>query len=218
MSFTSERPNFFEALKEDDTKVTWGPEEDVCGIIVGGSSVPGINSCIASIVNTCVNNGITCLGIERGFRELKKCTRIEKTQLPSFIKKLTMENVGKRYMEGGSLLYTSDEQLRNEKETETALKVLETYQVSLLITIGGVETCQSANHLFSMSKTISVRHIPKTIFNDLPLPPNCTTFGYSTARQLGTEIMSNTSQDAKAMNRWYIITCLGWRSGSNIYI
>ena len=60
---------------------------------------------------------------------------------------------------------------------------------------------------------ILITHVPKTIFNDLPLPDNCYTFGFSTARELGYKIVSNLSIDAKTMHRWYVVTCIGSRTG-----
>ena len=56
---------------------------------------------------------------------------------------------------------------------------------------------------------ILITHVPKTIFNDLPLPANCFTFGFNTAREIGVKIVSDLSADAKCMNRWYIITVIG---------
>ncbi len=53
----------------------------------------------------------------------------------------------------------------------------------------------------------------KTIFNDLPLPPNCYTFGFSTAREIGCKIVTDLSADAKCMNRWHIITVIGAKGG-----
>ncbi len=58
-----------------------------------------------------------------------------------------------------------------------------------------------------------VTHVPKTIFNDLPLPDNCYTFGFSTARELGVKIVNNLSSDAKCLGRWYIIVVIGARTG-----
>lgn len=56
-------------------------------------------------------------------------------------------------------------------------------------------------------------HVPKTIFNDLPLPPDASTFGYSTARDYGVELIKSFRTDARTLNRYYFVTVMGTRSG-----
>ena len=54
-------------------------------------------------------------------------------------------------------------------------------------TIGGTVTAYSASLVASAAKAANMKlscvHVPKSIFNDLPLPENAKTFGYDTARQ-----------------------------------
>ena len=45
-----------------------------------------------------------------------------------------------------------------------------------------------------------VAHIPKTIDNDLPLPGGMPTFGFETARHLGTELVLHLMEDARPTN------------------
>ena len=40
-------------------------------------------------------------------------------------------------------------------------------------------------------------HVPKTIDNDLPLPPHVPTFGFQTARHVGVELVRNLMEDAQ---------------------
>jgi len=47
----------------------------------------------------------------------------------------------------------------------------------------------------------------------LPLPNNSRTFGFNTARQVGTTLVQMFAQDAATMIRWYILTCVGSDSG-----
>jgi 6-phosphofructokinase 1 len=56
-------------------------------------------------------------------------------------------------------------------------------------------------------------HIPKTIDNDLPLPEGIPTFGFETARSLGTQIVSNLMEDAKTTGRWFITVAMGRTAG-----
>jgi 6-phosphofructokinase 1 len=56
-------------------------------------------------------------------------------------------------------------------------------------------------------------HVPKTIDNDLPLPPHVPTFGFQTARHLGVELVRNLMEDARSTRRWYIVVAMGRKAG-----
>jgi len=86
--------------------------------------------------------------------------------------------------------------------------------VSQLITIGGDDTAFSAMRLEQEAAgRIQVVHVPKTIDNDLDLPPDIDTFGYPTARHVGAEIVKNLMVDAHATSRWYFIIAMGRKAG-----
>ncbi len=56
--------------------------------------------------------------------------------------------------------------------------------------------------------------MPKTIDNDLPLPDNAPTFGFETARSVGAGILESLMEDARTTARWYVVVCMGRKSGS----
>jgi 6-phosphofructokinase 1 len=56
-------------------------------------------------------------------------------------------------------------------------------------------------------------HVPKTIDNDLDLPPYVDTFGFQTARHYGVEIVKNLMVDAKTTSRWYFVVAMGRKAG-----
>src|SRR4029450_143233 len=60
---------------------------------------------------------------------------------------------------------------------------------------------------------IHVVHVPKTIDNDLDLPPTINTFGFQTARHYGAEIVKNLMVDAKTTSRWYFVITMGRKAG-----
>ena len=60
---------------------------------------------------------------------------------------------------------------------------------------------------------IRVVHVPKTIDNDLDLPPHVDTFGYQTARHYGVDIVKNLMVDAKTTSRWYFVIAMGRKAG-----
>jgi len=56
-------------------------------------------------------------------------------------------------------------------------------------------------------------HVPKTIDNDLDLPPTVDTFGFQTARHYGSEIVKNLMVDGKTTSRWYFVITMGRKAG-----
>jgi ATP-dependent phosphofructokinase / diphosphate-dependent phosphofructokinase len=64
-----------------------------------------------------------------------------------------------------------------------------------------------------MSGQVSVVHVPKTIDNDLPLPPEVPTFGFTTAVNLGKELVQNLMVDAATTEKWFFVTVMGRHAG-----
>jgi 6-phosphofructokinase 1 len=86
--------------------------------------------------------------------------------------------------------------------------------VTDVITIGGDDTAYSAMRLAEKAAgRLRIVHVPKTIDNDLPLPPYVDTFGFQTARHHGVEIVKNLMVDAKTTSRWYFIITMGRKAG-----
>src|SRR6185369_10711674 len=86
--------------------------------------------------------------------------------------------------------------------------------VSQLITIGGDDTAHSAMRLEQKAAgRIQVVHVPKSIDNDLDLPPSVDTFGYQTARHIGVDMVKNLMVDAKTTSRWYFVIAMGRKAG-----
>jgi len=185
---------------------------DRCGILVGGSTAPGINGVISSIVIQCTEWGIVPVGIRCGWKYLK-----QGLTSPDYHKTLTAPDVTRFHNRGGSILQTSKQQLDNSDDVQNVVRALQHLKLRYFVTIGGTETAFSAHKLAqACSKArmnMFITHVPKTIFNDLPLPDNCYTFGFSTARELGVKIVSNLCTDAETMGRWYIVTVIGARTG-----
>jgi 6-phosphofructokinase 1 len=80
--------------------------------------------------------------------------------------------------------------------------------------MGGDDTAFSAMKLEEKAAgRIRVVHVPKTIDNDLDLPPYVDTFGFQTARHYGVDIVKNLMVDAKTTSRWYFIIAMGRKAG-----
>ncbi|HSK09494.1 MAG TPA: 6-phosphofructokinase, partial [Vicinamibacterales bacterium] len=86
--------------------------------------------------------------------------------------------------------------------------------ITSLVSIGGDDTAFSAMKLEQKAGgRIRVAHVPKTIDNDLDLPPYVDTFGFQTARHHGVEIVKNLMVDARTTSRWYFVIAMGRKAG-----
>jgi 6-phosphofructokinase 1 len=85
--------------------------------------------------------------------------------------------------------------------------------VQYLLTLGGDDTAFAASKISKALPGITVAHVPKTIDNDLPLPADIVTFGFTTACNLGKDLVRNLMQDAVTTERWFFVTVMGRSAG-----
>ena len=177
-------------------------------ILVGGGPAPGINGVISSATIEGVKQGFEVIGMRDGFKWLAQ------GDATHWIK-LGIDDVTGVNARGGSILGTSrTNPARSEESMKNVLNVFNKLGVRALVTIGGDDTAFSASNVSRKAGgTIRVAHVPKTIDNDLPLPGSTPTFGFETARHLGTYIVRNLAEDAKTTSRWYLIVSMGRAAG-----
>jgi 6-phosphofructokinase 1 len=178
------------------------------GILVGGGPAPGINGVISAATIEAVTNGVDVLGFLEGFRYLVDGDG-------SHIRWLRIEDVSRIHFQGGSILLTSRTNPTKRRESlENTLRVFERHHVRYLLTIGGDDTAYAASQLSkSAGDRLAIAHVPKTIDNDLPLPPTIPTFGFQTARHAGVQIVQNLMADAQTAPRWYVVVAMGRKAG-----
>jgi 6-phosphofructokinase len=177
-------------------------------ILVAGGPAPGINSVISAATIRSQLEGVEVVGIRDGFEWIMRGD-IEHTTA------LTIESVSRIHFRGGSYIGISRANPTISPEhLEQAIVSLLRLNVDMLITIGGDDTAFSAMTLEAHGRgRIRVVHVPKTIDNDLDLPPNVDTFGFQTARHYGVEIVKNLMVDAKTTSRWYFVIAMGRKAG-----
>lgn len=182
--------------------------KDNIGIIAGGGPAPGINAVISAATIEAVNRGKKVIGILDGFRWI---CRGDATK----IKDLTIENTSRIHTQGGSIIGISrDNPFADKKSTRNTINSIKKLGIKYLLTIGGDGTMYLANRLEKeMKGQISVAHLPKTIDNNLPLPDNNSTFGFETAKHIGTEIVNYLMEDAKTTKRWFLVVTMGRKTG-----
>lgn len=181
---------------------------DVLAIIVGGGPAPGINGVISAATIEAINRGKKVIGILDGYRWIAQGDK-------THIRKLTIEDTSRIHLTGGSIIGISRESpLTSPERMKNTIKVLKELGVRYLISIGGDGTMFLAHKVEEEARgQIKVAHVPKTIDNDLPLPDYIPTFGYETARHLGTMTVQYLMEDAKTTNRWYFVTTMGRKTG-----
>jgi 6-phosphofructokinase 1 len=182
--------------------------DKVLAIIVGGGPAPGINAVISAAAIEANNAGFKVLGVQDGFKWLMR-------EDASHVRELRIEDVSRIHLQGGSVLGTArDNPTKSERATRSVIETLRSLGVTHLVTIGGDDTALSSSFVAERSgHEIKVVHVPKTIDNDLPLPPHIPTFGYQTARHVGVELVQNLMEDARSTKRWFTVVAMGRKAG-----
>ncbi len=184
------------------------PSRGRLAIVVGGGPAPGINGVISAVTIEAINQGLEVFGIRDGFKNLVAGDISQARQL-------SIADVTPTYNRGGSILGTS--RTNPAKKDEDMMQVLTSFDqlgVEYLVTIGGDDTAFSGSQVYKRAGgKIKVAHVPKTIDNDLPLPPGIPTFGFETARHIGVGIARNLYEDAKTTTRWYLLVSMGRAAG-----
>jgi 6-phosphofructokinase 1 len=177
-------------------------------IVVAGGPAPGINSVIGAVTIRACLSDVEVVGIQEGFRWLMEGDT-------SRVAPLTIADTSRIHFRGGSCIGISRANPTKKPEhINNVLSTLAGLGVTMLVTIGGDDTCFTAYKLGQASGgALRVVHVPKTIDNDLDLPHDVWTFGYQTARAVGVEIVANLMVDAKTTGRWYFVVAMGRKAG-----
>jgi 6-phosphofructokinase 1 len=177
-------------------------------ILVGGGPAPGINAVIAAVTIEARNRGLRVLGCLEGYKWLVLGS-------VDHVQGLEIEDVSTIHFEGGSILGTSRTNPASSREAARAVgDALRRLDVSYLVTIGGDDTAFGAASVAeTLGGALTVAHVPKTIDNDLPLPYDIPTFGFTTAVDVGKDLVRNLLQDAATTGRWYFLTVMGRHAG-----
>ena len=179
------------------------------GLIVGGGPAPGINGVISAVTLEALSHqGWDVLGFREGFRWLVRGDT-------EHIWHLTANDVRNINLKGGSILGTARvNPTKSEADMARVVDTLKRLNIDYLVTIGGDDTAFSGSMVYSRAGgSIRVAHVPKTIDNDLPLPPSVPTFGFETARQVGVNLVSNLMEDARTCGRWFLVVSMGRAAG-----
>ncbi len=178
------------------------------GVLVGGGPAPGINGVISAITLEARTRARRVIGISDGFQWLMKGET-------GHVKDLEHDDVSRIHFHGGSILNTSRANpTKKAEDLKRVVAALDKLGIGCLATIGGDDTMFAASQVAKQAAgRIRVCHVPKTIDNDLPLPGEIPTFGFETARQLGSDLVRNLMEDSRTTGRWYFVVVMGRSAG-----
>lgn len=178
------------------------------GILVGGGPAPGINSALSAAAIGAIRAGLEVVGIYDGFSHLIGGRS-------DVVRRLELADVTRIHAQGGSIIRTSRANpTRNDEDMQRTVESLRQLDLSYLVTIGGDDTASAAAAVCQHSEGgLRFAHIPKTIDNDLPLPGGAPTFGFETARELGTQLALNLMEESRSTNRWCVAVVMGRKAG-----
>jgi 6-phosphofructokinase 1 len=147
-------------------------------------------------------------GIREGFRWLMEGDT-------SHVEPLHIEDVSRIRPLGGSILLTArTNPTKRAEDLDRVVASLDKIGIDHLVTIGGDDTAFSAWRVAEKAGgRIRVAHVPKTIDNDLPLPAGIPTFGFETARENATRLLTHLMEDARTTRRWYFSVVMGRNAG-----
>jgi 6-phosphofructokinase 1 len=176
-------------------------------ILVGGGPAPGINAVISAATIEARNHGLRVLGCYDGFKWLAQGDT-------EHVVDLEINDTSRIHFDGGSIIRTSrTNPTRSPEGIGQVADSLKRLGVDHLLTVGGDDTAFAASRLARALEGLTVAHVPKTIDNDLPLPSDIVTFGFTTACNLGKELVRNLMQDAATTERWFFVTVMGRHAG-----
>ena len=181
------------------------------GILVGGGPAPGINGVIYAATMEAFQHHREVIGIYDGFKHLMQGKVVGLPLLPATVAYI--------HKEGGSILHTARANPTRSAETlRNCVTALQQAGITALVSIGGDDTAFSASSVAryaqeTMGVALSSVHVPKTIDNDLPLPEDIPTFGFETARDLGSQLVINLKRDAATSQHWFLVMTMGRKAG-----
>lgn len=169
--------------------------------LTSGGDAPGMNAHIRAIVRTCIDRGITPIGVFNGYQGLID------GKFVAMNRKSTINLLDK----GGTILKTSrSQEFRTPEGRAKAFENLQKHEIDGLITCGGDGTFHGAQALYE-EFGVNVVGTPGTIDNDLY--GTYFTIGYDTATNTAAEAIDRIRDTADSHGRVFIIEVMGRHAG-----
>lgn len=188
-------------------------EAPILGIITCDGPAPGLNGVIASATIFACQIGWKVLGFHDGFLHFAS---EDEQEVRDNILELTAEKAMEISLTGGSVLRSDRyDPTRNCQNVTNVLEMIRKFKIRYLLVLGGNHK-MTATHLITQGvdpEELQIIVIPKTIDNDIQLPPEQSTFGYHSARAFGALLVKGLMRDSRSMPQWYAAEISGRRAG-----
>lgn len=170
------------------------------GVLTSGGDAPGMNAAIRSVVRTCIQYGVTPVGIYRGYNGL----------INSDVVELNARSVNGLTSQGGTMLYTARcPEFKTEEGLARAVKTCRYLGIDGLIAIGGDGTFRGAQALAEHG--VPTIAIPGTIDNDIA----CTDYsiGFDTAANTAIDAIDKLADTMQSHERCSVVEVMGRGAG-----
>lgn len=208
------------------------------GLLTGGGDVPGLNTCMKTIVMEAIADDNKVIGIRRGWGGLLHYDLNEPSSHDYYIRKLDRLDVRTIDRSGGTFLHTSrtnpqkvrandiPDFLRNSSYgktiddkgtkdyTDYVIKVLSELRIDSLISIGGDDTLSFSARL--NKEGFPIVGIPKTMDNDVFGTEYC--IGFSTAVTRSIKLITDFRTPLGSHERIGVVELFGRNSGETSLI
>ena len=187
--------------------------EKILAIVVTGAIAPGVNDVISSIVMSAKLKNWRVIGFHDGYQHLLKMTvdELKKTQVE--ITEQVAQNIVNT---AGSYLRASRYgSVFTKEDVEVICKKIKELGISYFCPISGHENLSMCHRIAEHFKDeeIQVLVVPKTIDNDIPLPNCQVTFGFTTAKIFGAQLVHNLTAETHSVPRYFVVEAMGKKSG-----
>lgn len=169
-------------------------------VLCSGGDSQGMNACIKAIVDTCVSNNVTVIGINRGYQGLIENDIRE-------LKKLDVANI--ETIAGAIIKTSRSAEFMTEAGFRKAIDNLKLNGIEGLIVIGGNGSFRGCRDLVNAG--VNVIGIPGTIDNDLFYTER--SLGFDTAVQQAVNTVTDIKQTMYANDRAVVFKCMGRHCG-----
>lgn len=170
------------------------------GVLTSGGDAPGMNAAIRAVVRTAIGNGLSVLGVQRGYHGLWK----------GDITELNSRSVSEKLQRGGTFLMTARSATFNTPEgVKKAAEMAKVFNMDALVVIGGDGSFRGARDLAHAG--LPVIGIPGTIDNDIASSDY--TIGYDTAMNTAMEAIDKIKDTAAAHERCSVVEVMGRKAG-----
>ncbi|MBQ1224313.1 MAG: 6-phosphofructokinase [Clostridia bacterium] len=170
------------------------------GVLTSGGDAPGMNAAVRSVVRTCIQYGVTPIGIFRGYNGL----------INGDMDELNARSVNGLISKGGTMLYTArSPEFATPEGVKRAVDTCRYKGIDGLICIGGDGTFRGARDL--AENGVNTIGIPGTIDNDIA----CTHYsiGFDTAANTALDAIDKLADTMQSHERCSVVEVMGRGAG-----